>query len=87
MKNHLWDEKTQKAIDEMKTMIRAAYPEACFHAYLGEDPVGVYLNAYTSAEDDFLVLDLISDRLVDLNIDKGVRLYVIPLSITTSTSS
>jgi hypothetical protein len=87
MKNRLWDEKTQKAIDEMKTMIQSAYPEASFRAYLGEDPTGVYLNAYTSAEDDFLVLDLISDRLVDLHIDKGVRLYVIPLSIATVASS
>ena len=87
MNNRLWDDKTQQAIDEMKTMIQATYPEARFHAYLGEDPAGVYLNAYTRAEDDFLVLDLISDRLVDLNIDEGVRLYVIPLSVAASTSS
>jgi hypothetical protein len=87
MKNRLWDEKTQKAIDEIKTVIQSAYPEASFRAYLGEDPAGVYLNAYTSAEDDFLVLDLISDRLVDLHIDEGVRLYVIPLSIATVASS
>jgi hypothetical protein len=32
------------------------------------------------------VLDLISDRLVDLHIDEGVRLYVIPLSIATVAS-
>ena len=87
MTSRLWDAKTQKAIDEMQRMIQAAYPEAHFRAYLGEDPAGVYLNAYTSAEDDFLVLDLISDRLVDLNIDEGVKLYVIPLSIAASTSS
>ena len=87
MKSCLWDEKTQKAIDEMKRMIQATYPEASFRAYLGEDPAGVYLNAYTNAEDDFLVLDLISDRLIDLNIDEGVKLYVIPLSIAASTHS
>ncbi len=50
MNHRLWDDKTQQAIDAMQTMMQAAYPEARFYAYLGEDPAGVYLNTYTRAE-------------------------------------
>src|SRR5258708_2517482 len=34
----------------------------------GEDPTGLYLDAYTDAEDAFAVLDLVSDWLVDLSV-------------------
>jgi hypothetical protein len=36
-------------------------------------------DAYTDAEDAFAVLDLVSDWLVDLSVNAGVHLHVIPL--------
>jgi hypothetical protein len=45
----------------------------------GEDPVGIYIDAYTEAKDGFCVLDLMSDRLVDLSVDEGLPIRVIPL--------
>ena len=53
--------------------------EATYCLVEGEDPVGLYLDVYTGAEDAFAVLDLVSDWLVDLSVNAGVHLHVIPL--------
>jgi hypothetical protein len=74
-----WNDKIQHAIAEVEAHIRAVYPEATFHLVEGEDPIGLYLDAYTDAEDAFAVLDLVSDWLVDLSVNDGVHLHVIPL--------
>jgi uncharacterized lipoprotein YddW (UPF0748 family) len=75
----LQDEKTQRVLAEIQTRIKAVYPEATFTVALGEEPVGIYLDAYTNAPDGFAVLDLVSDWLVDLNVNEGLAVHVIPL--------
>jgi hypothetical protein len=74
-----WNDTIQHAIAEVEARIRAVYPEATFRLVEGEDPIGPYLDAYTDAEDAFAVLDLVSDWLVDLSVNAGVHLHVIPL--------
>jgi hypothetical protein len=74
-----WNDEMQHAIAELEARIRAVYPEATFRLVEGEDPMGLYLDAYTDAEDAFAVLDLVSDWLVDLSVNAGVHLHVIPL--------
>jgi hypothetical protein len=74
-----WNETMQHAITEVQARIRAVYPEATFRLVEGEAPLGLYLDAYTDAEDAFAVLDLVSDWLVDLSVNPGVHLHVIPL--------
>ena len=74
-----WNDTMQHAIAEAQARIRAVYPEATFRLVEGEDPLGLYLDAYTDAEDAFAVLDLVSDWLVDLSVNDGVHLHVIPL--------
>ena len=74
-----WNDTMQHAIAEVQTRITAVYPEATFRLVEGEDPTGLYLDAYTNAEDAFAVLDLVSDWLVDLSVNAGVHLHVIPL--------
>jgi hypothetical protein len=74
-----WNDTMQHAIAEVKARILAVYPDAIFHLVEGEDPMGVYLDAYTDAEDAFAVLDLVSDWLVDLSVNAGVHLHVLPL--------
>ncbi len=64
---------------EVQARIRAVYPDATFRLVEWEDPTGLYLDAYTHAEDTFAVLDLVSDWLLDLGVDTGVHLHVIPL--------
>ena len=75
-----WNDKMQHAIAEVKARIRAVYPEATFRLEEGEDSIGLYLDAYTDAEDAFAVLlNLVSDWLVDCSVNAGVHLHVIPL--------
>jgi hypothetical protein len=74
-----WNDKMQYAIAEVEARIRAIYPEATFRLIEGEDPIGLYLDACTEAEDAFAVLDLVSDWLVDPSVNAGVRLHIIPL--------
>ena len=79
MKPIPWDEKTQQAIAEVQARIQAVYPDAVFRVSQGEDPVGIYLDAYTDAEDSFCVFDLVNDWLVDLSVNEGLLIHVIPL--------
>ena len=44
------DEKTQRAIAEVQARIRAVYPDAEFRVVEGEEPRGVYIDAFTNAE-------------------------------------
>jgi hypothetical protein len=74
-----WNDAMQNAIAEMEARILAVYPDTTFRLVEGEDPVGLYLDAYTDAEDAFAVLDLVSDWLVNLSVNDGAHLHVIPL--------
>ncbi len=74
-----WNDTMQHAIAEVEARILAVYPDATFRLVEGEDLIGLYLDAYTSAEDALAVLDLVSDWLVDLSVNAGVHLHVIPL--------
>jgi hypothetical protein len=74
-----WDKRTKQAIDEVQDAIKASFPEAEFQVHRGEDPVGIYIDAYTRAENGFDVLDVIGDRLVDLCVEEGLGIYVVPL--------
>ena len=74
-----WNDTMQRAIAEAQARIMAVYPEATFRLAEEEDPIGLYLDAYTNAENAFAVLDLVSDWLVDLSVNAGVHLHVIPL--------
>jgi hypothetical protein len=74
-----WNDTLQRVMTEAQARIRAVYPEAIFRLVEGEDPLGFYLDAYTDAEDAFAVLDLVSDWLIDVSVNDGVHLHVIPL--------
>ena len=73
------DERTQEAIDELKGMIRERYPSAVFAVAHGEDPEGVYLDATVDIEDVDEVLDVVRDRVFELQVEEGLPIYVIPL--------
>jgi hypothetical protein len=74
-----WEERTQLAIDEVQDEIKAALPEAALKVARGDDPAGIYIDASTKAEHGFDVLDVIGDRLVDLGVEAGLSISVVPL--------
>lgn len=72
--------RTQQAIEELKQLITARYPQATFSVVsLVADPPPIHLYATVDVEDTDEVLDLVIDRLLDLQIDEDIPLHVIPL--------
>ena len=74
-----WNNTMQRIIAEVEASILAVFPEAALRLVEGEDPIALYLDAYTDAEDAFAVLDLVSNWLVNLSVNAGVHLHVVPL--------
>ncbi len=73
------DPRMQSALTELKGLITKHYPDAAFEVSEGDDPEGVYLTATVDIEDMTEVLDIIGERVVDLEVEEGLPLYVIPV--------
>jgi hypothetical protein len=69
----------QQAAEELQAMIRARFPSARFTLGRGEDPEGIYLDAEVDSDDPDEVMDLIVDRLLELQIEEGLPIHVVPL--------
>jgi hypothetical protein len=69
----------QRAVDELQHLIRQVDPLATFQVVAGDDPTGTYVLATVDVEDSELVMDAYMDRLLTLQIDEGIPLYVLPL--------
>ena len=67
------------AIDELKGLITARFPQAAFVIEEGFDPEGVYLITTVDIADTDEVIAVIGDRLVELQVDEGLPVYVTPL--------
>jgi hypothetical protein len=67
------------AIDELKGLITARFPQAAFVVEEGFDPEGVYLITTVDIADTDEVIAVIGDRLVELQVDEGLPVYVTPL--------
>lgn len=72
------DPRMTRAIAELEERIRSHYPTATFTVEEGEDPDGVYLTAAVDLDDPDEVLDVVVDRLLELEVGEGLPLYVIP---------
>jgi hypothetical protein len=72
--------RAQAAIDEIKQSILSRHPEATFSVHPGfDDPTSVCLEVYVDLDDPHEVFDEIVDRIVDIQLDDGIPLHVIPL--------
>lgn len=65
-----------EAISELHDLIRNKYPEADFVNQYGEDPEGVYVTAVVDVEDVEEVYDLVADKLLQLQIDQLLPIYL-----------
>ena len=73
------DPRIEPAIEELKQLILSSYPEARFEVTRGDDPAGVYLTATVDIEDIDKVMELYTDRLIELQVEEGLQLYVLSL--------
>jgi hypothetical protein len=69
----------QAAIGEFQRLIQPHSPEATFQLEPGDDPTGMYVLATVDVEDTDAVVEVYIDRLLDLQIDEGLAVYVVPV--------
>ena len=73
------DPRMSAAIAEMEERILARYPDATFEVATGEDPDGIYLTATVDIDDTDEVFDLIVGRLLEMQVEESLPLYVLPV--------
>ena len=73
------DPRVVRALDDIKRAILDRYPEATFHVSVGGEPEGIYLEPIVDVDDMFEVLDVIRDRLLEVQDDEYLPVYVVPL--------
>lgn len=71
--------RTQSALAELQQMIREGYPGATFALSHGDNPEGEYLIATVDVEDTDEVVDVFIERLVEMQVEEGLPVYVIPV--------
>jgi len=69
----------EDAVRELKKLITAHFPQADFVVEEGFDPEGIYLVTTVDIADTDEVIDVVGDRLVELQVDEGLPVYVTPL--------
>jgi hypothetical protein len=71
------DPRIQAALAELRELIAARYPDATFATYRGEDPEGIRFVATVDVEDLDAVMDTFLGRLVDLQVEERLPVYVV----------
>lgn len=70
----------QQAIRELEELITARYPDATFEVERSpEDPRTIQLLPTVDVEDRDDVMDLVIDRMMELQINEKLPLFVVPL--------
>ena len=69
----------EEAVHELKRLITARFPQAAFVVEEGFDPEGIYLVTTVDIADTDEVIDVVGDRLVELQVDEALPIYVTPL--------
>jgi hypothetical protein len=69
----------EKAVNELKGRISERFPQASFVVEEGFDPKGIYLVTTVDIADTDEVMDVVGDRLVELQVDESLPIYVTPL--------
>ena len=73
----------EAALEELKDLVRRRYPEASFRvARSPESPETILLKPVVDVDDRDAVMDLVIDRLGELQIDEQLPLFVVPVRPT-----
>src|SRR5262245_53911896 len=72
--------RVRRALDELEATIRRRYPQATFCvAHSPDDPTVIHLLATVDVDDTDAVLDVVVERLMELQIGEMLPIYVIPV--------
>jgi hypothetical protein len=69
----------QAALAELRELITTRFPQARFTIEENADPDGYYLVATVDIDDSDEVVGLIGDRLLEMQVDEELPVYVTPL--------
>jgi hypothetical protein len=72
------DPRLTAAAYELRDMILVRYPEATFEFAYGHDPPGLYVLPTVDVEDTDEVFELVLERLLTLQVDEELPVYVFP---------
>lgn len=67
----------EAALEELKQLISDRYPTATFDVQDGTDPWGIFLVVSIDVDDTFEVNDLVGDRVLDMQVEEGLPIYVL----------
>jgi hypothetical protein len=73
------NKRIQAALSQLKSLILAQFPDATFDVFKGEEPCGIYLRATVDVEDTDEVIDTFISRLVDMQVEEELPVYVLVL--------
>ncbi len=73
------DPRLVAAASELRDLIVAHYPDATFEVTRGDDPPGLYLIPTVDVGDTEEVSAVITERLLGLQIEDGLPIYVFPV--------
>ena len=73
------DPRIARALDELRDLISARYPSATFSTGPRDDPEGISLTAVVDVEDADEVVPVFLPRLVEMQVEEGLPVYVVPL--------
>ena len=74
------DGRMEAAVAELQALIGQRYPDATFSLSHPEDePTSVELTAVVDVDDPDEVLDLVIDRVVQLQVDEQLPIHVVPI--------
>src|SRR4051794_6209567 len=81
------DPRIKEAVEELQRLITGRYPGAQFDVFVrddpSDDPKGVRLQATVDVEDLDDVMDTVIDALYDIQVERGLPVYIVtqqPLS-------
>jgi hypothetical protein len=70
----------QRAIAELRGLVQRHYPTATFRVSRGfDDPEAIHLWATVDVDDPDEVVDLVLERMMALQIEDGLPIFVIPV--------
>lgn len=74
------DPRRRHAVQELTSLIVRRYPTATISVGPGEEDPGVtHITAMVDLDDPDEVADLVMDRMLELHLEEGIPVYVIPV--------
>ena len=74
-----WTNEMVTAITEIQSLISDAFPGTLYETSYQDDPAGMHMIAKIDTEDIDAVVDCFIDRLLTMQVDENLPLYVIPV--------